>query len=95
MNRFVRWQITGLFVALSGLLLGLSVLGALGYWAEDPPVIRAITVFMCLIFASCVGLSISIGTVDWDEDFPWRRAVAWLLFMVLGFGVGWARLVIS
>ncbi|PWK27730.1 hypothetical protein [Actinoplanes xinjiangensis] len=92
MSRLLRWQITGVFITFSSLLLALAVIGAWGYWAEDSTAVRAITVVMCLIFASCVGLSISIGTVDWDEGFPWRRAVTLLLFLLLGFGVGWARL---
>jgi hypothetical protein len=94
-SRFLRWQIVGVFVAFSGLVLGLTALGTWAYWAVEDPAIRAVRVFTCLIFASCVGLSVSIGLVDWDEDFPWRRAGTLLLFLLLGFGVGWARHVIA
>ncbi|GAA1656929.1 hypothetical protein [Actinoplanes couchii] len=95
MSRFLRWQVASVFVVVSGVALGLTVLGAWGYWAEESPQIRAITVFMCVVFAGCVGLSVSIGTVDWDDGFPWRRVVTLLTFLVLGFGVGWARLVLA
>ncbi|GGN95943.1 hypothetical protein GCM10010112_86740 [Actinoplanes lobatus] len=91
MSRFVRWQIASVFIVFSGLALGLTVLGALAYWSGDSPLVRTITAFMCLLFASCVGLGISIGATNWDDGFPWRRALTLLLFLVLGFGVGWAR----
>ncbi|MEV0899708.1 hypothetical protein [Actinoplanes sp. NPDC049802] len=95
MSRSLRWRFASVFIGLSGLLLGASVLGAWAGWAHLSPAIRAVTVFMCLLFAACVWLSISIAVVDWDVDFPWGRAGFLLLLLVLGCGVGWARSVLT
>ncbi|MGA5305987.1 hypothetical protein ACPCHT_39285 [Nucisporomicrobium flavum] len=91
MNAFRRWRIAVPLAILSALLLGATVLGAWAYWSEDSAAENALTAFLCLMFAACLGISISIGVDRRIDDVPWLRIGTVVIFIALACGVSWVR----
>jgi hypothetical protein len=90
-NTFTRWRLAMPFIILSGLLLFATGLGAWAFWSQWSGAERAITVFLGIMFAMCVGISVSIGADRKIQDIPWMRMGTVALFIALGCGVTLAR----
>jgi hypothetical protein len=54
-------------------------------------VLPALTVFLAVMFALCVGISVSIGVDRSIRDVPWLRIGAVALLILLARGVSWVR----
>ncbi|WP_249997658.1 hypothetical protein [Actinoplanes sp. M2I2] len=91
MTPFKRWRIAIPLVIISAIALGATVLGAWAYWEKDTTAQHLLTVFLGIIFALCVGISISIGADRKIEDTPWLRIGTVALFILLACGVSWVR----
>ncbi len=59
-------------------------------WHLVSPVNHALSLFMCLMFAIAVGISISIG-FDRSGRIPWWRMGTAVLLIALAMGVAWVR----
>jgi hypothetical protein len=88
---FKRWRIATPLAIISALLLGATALGAWAYWGDDSTAERVLTVFLCLMFALCLGISVSIGLDRKLQDVPWLRIGTVVLFIALACGVSWVR----
>jgi len=88
---FKRWRIAIPLALISALLLGATVLGAWAYWDDDSTAEHALTIFLGLMFALCLGISVSIGLDRKLQDVPWLRIATVALFIALACGVSWVR----
>lgn len=72
MSTWKRWRIAIPLLGLSLLLFVPAVFGAWAWWSENGAAYRTATVLICLVVASCVGISLSIGIRKTDY-VPWLR----------------------
>jgi hypothetical protein len=86
-----RWRIAIPLSLLSALPLGATLLGAWAYWDQDSTAARALTIVLALMFAACLGISISIGLDGKIQDTPWLRIGTVVVFIALACGVSWVR----
>jgi len=86
-----RWRIAIPLVVLSALPFAATLLGSWVYWDQDSNGRRALTVFLAVMFALCVGISVSIGVDRRIRDVPWLRIGAVALLILLACGVSWVR----
>jgi hypothetical protein len=91
MTAFMRWRLATPLLLMSLLSLGATLLGAWAYWSVDDAYERFLTVFLAIMFAMNVGMSISIGTDRNLDDTPWLRIGTIILFFVLACGVAIVR----
>lgn len=91
MSPLRRWRIAIPLAIISGLALAATVLGAWAYWDQDNTAQHLLTVFLGVMFAVCVGISISIGVDRKIEDVPWLRIGTVALFIALACSVSWVR----
>lgn len=91
MRTFTRWRLAAPFIFFSGLFLFGTGLGAWAYWSGWTFTERLITVFLGLMFALNLGISISIGTDRKMQDIPWLRIGTIVLFFALACGVTLVR----
>lgn len=70
MSAWMRWRIALPLLGLSLLLFIPAVFGAWAWWSEFGTAYRTITVLICLMLATCVGASLSIG-IKKREGVPW------------------------
>jgi hypothetical protein len=90
-NTVTRWRLATPFIVFSGLFLFGTGLGAWAYWSGWSLAERLITVFLGVMFAINLGISISIGTDSKIRDIPWLRMGTIVLFFALACGVTVAR----
>jgi hypothetical protein len=88
---FARWRIAIPLALISALALAATILGASAYWGEDSVARNALTIFLGLMFALCLGISISIGVDRKLNDVPWLRIGTVVVFIALACGVTWVR----
>ncbi|MBL7253373.1 hypothetical protein [Paractinoplanes lichenicola] len=91
MRTTTRWRLAIPLILLSGLFLAGSVVGASLYWSRWSAGERFITVFLAVMFAANVGISVSIGTDRKITDTPWLRLGTVALFFLLACGVTLVR----
>nr|GID82261.1 hypothetical protein Ade03nite_11850 [Actinoplanes derwentensis] len=85
-------QIASPFIVLPGVFLMATVGGAYLLWSTvDNTAWHALTLFMCLMLVSCVGIGVSIAADRELDSFPWCRMATVVLFVVLSLGVQWVR----
>lgn len=86
-----RWRIAIPLASISATLLGATALGAWAFWGDDSAAERALTLFLGLMFAGCLGISLSVGVDRQIQDIPWMR-IGWVtLLILLACGVSWIR----
>jgi hypothetical protein len=90
-SALVRWRLAIPLIVLSLLCLAATVIGAWAYWTVDSAAERALTVFLGVMFAINLAMSISIGTDRRLQDTPWLRVGTVILFFLLGCGVALVR----
>jgi hypothetical protein len=90
-SALIRWRLAIPLVFLSLICLAATVIGAWAYWAVDSAAERALTVFLAVMFAINVAISVSIGTDRRLQDTPWLRVGTVILFFLLGCGVTLVR----
>jgi hypothetical protein len=90
-SALIRWRLATPLIFLSLMCLTATVIGAWAYWADDTAPERALTVFLGIMFAINLGVSISIGTDRDLRDTPWLRVGAVILFFALACGVALVR----
>lgn len=91
MRTFTRWRLAVPFAFFSALFLGGTALGAWAYWSGWTLAERLITVFLGVMFALNLAISISIGTDRKIQDVPWLRIGVIVLFFALACGVTLVR----
>ncbi|MEU8374732.1 hypothetical protein AB0C22_16630 [Micromonospora sp. NPDC048894] len=72
MSVWKRWRIAFPLLALSLLMFVPAVFGTWAWWSENGTAYRVLSVFICLVVAGCVGVSLSVG-IKRAEDVPWLR----------------------
>jgi hypothetical protein len=87
MSPLMRWRLAIPLALFSALFLGGTVLGAWAYWDRWSLGERLITVFLGIVFALNLGISISIGADRRVTETPWSRIGTIALFFVLACGV--------
>ncbi|BCJ40400.1 hypothetical protein GCM10010168_32600 [Actinoplanes ianthinogenes] len=90
MSTLLRFRLAVPFVVLSLLFLLFTALGIWLNWHLVSAANHTLSLFMCLMFAIAVGISVSIG-FDRSGRVPWWRMGAVVLFIALGMGVAWVR----
>jgi hypothetical protein len=70
---FTRWRLAAPCIVFSALFLFGTILGAWDYWSGWTLAERLITVFLGVMFAANLDISISIGTDRKIQDVPWLR----------------------
>ncbi len=91
MNTFTRWRLAVPFIAFSALFLFGTGLGAWAYWSGWTLAERLITVFLGIMYAFNLGISISIGADRKIQDIPWLRMGTIVLLFALACGVTLVR----
>ncbi|WP_067509276.1 hypothetical protein [Actinoplanes sp. TFC3] len=91
MNTLTRWRFATPFVVFSALFLFGTALGAWAYWSGWSLAERLITVFLGVMFALSLGISISIGVDRRIQDTPWLRMGTVAVFFALACGVSLVR----
>jgi hypothetical protein len=87
----IRWRLAAPFIVFSALFLFGTILGAWAYWSGWTLAERLITVFLGVMFAATLGISISIGTDRTIQDIPWLRIGTIVVFFALACGVTLVR----
>jgi hypothetical protein len=90
-NTFTRWRLAAPFIVFSALFLFGTALGAWAYWSGWTLAERLITVFLGIMFALNLAISISIGADRTIKDTPWLRMGTIALFFALACGVTLVR----
>ncbi|MEU8185518.1 hypothetical protein AB0B86_32625 [Micromonospora sp. NPDC049047] len=90
MSVWTRWKIALPLTGLSLLVFVPAVFGAWAWWSENGTAYRVVTVLICLVVASCVGVSLSIG-LKRTEDVPWLRIGLVALGVLATCGLAVAR----
>jgi hypothetical protein len=91
MSTMMRWRLAIPFIIISALFLFGTVLGAWAYWSRWTVAERLITVFLGVMFAINLAISVSIGTDRKITDTPWLRMGTVALFFLLACGVTLVR----
>ena len=91
MTTLARWRLAIPFMLFSALFLFGTVLGAWAYWSRWTLAERLITVFLGVMFAINLGISVSIGVDRRIDDTPWWRMGTVALFFLLACGVTLVR----
>ncbi|UQU63309.1 hypothetical protein COUCH_30505 [Couchioplanes caeruleus] len=91
MSPFLRRRLAVPFIAFSAVFLFGTGLGAWAYWSGWSMAERLITVFLGIMFAINLGISISIGTDRRIDDVPWLRIGTIVVFFALACGVTLVR----
>ena len=76
---------------LSLIPLAATIVGAVAFWDNWSGTRQAMTVFLGIMFAICVGLSVSIAFDRRIESIPWLRIATVIAFIALACGVSWVR----
>ncbi len=87
----MRWRLATPLLLLSLLCLAATLIGAWAYWAISDTAERTITIFLAVMFALNVGMSVSIGTDRNLEETPWLRIGTIILMFLLACGVSVVR----
>jgi hypothetical protein len=91
MNTARRLQIAWVLALFALFPLAGVIFDVLLDWDTTSSAFKPITGFLIVLFAGCFGISLSIA-LDRDlDDVPWAKLGYFLLFLVLGMGVVWAR----
>lgn len=91
MTTSLRWRLALPFIVFSALFLFGTGVGAWAYWSGWTLAERLITVFLGIMFASNLAISISIGADRTIQHMPWLRMGTIALFFVLACGVTLVR----
>jgi hypothetical protein len=90
MSAWTRWKIAIPLLGLSLLLFVPAVFGTWAWWPLNGAAYRTLSVVICLVIASCVGISLSIG-IKRTEDVPWLRIGLVLAGFLAGCGLAIVR----
>jgi hypothetical protein len=78
-------------IGLTGLVFGISLIGANGLWSEYTDGERALTALLCLLTGGSVALSLSIAVDRRVDSVPWLRITAIVVLLLLSFGAALVR----